>query len=129
MSNGVDDIRRVFDAFAGGDARALFDVIDEEAVWRVPGSTQVAREYRGRAEIFELFKLTRKLTNGTYSSELLDARCVDDHATAVYRARGERLGRKLDLEQSLEITLRNGRWYEIEAVPSNPEVFEAFWGD
>ena len=49
----------MFDAFRGGDPRALFEVIAEDAVWRVPGTVQVAREYRGRAEIFGLFRETR----------------------------------------------------------------------
>jgi ketosteroid isomerase-like protein len=60
----------VFEAFRGGDPRALFEVIAEDAVWRVPGTVPVAREYRGRAEIFGLFRETRRLTDGTYLSEL-----------------------------------------------------------
>jgi hypothetical protein len=27
----------------------------------------------------------------------------------------------------LLITLRDGRWQEIDAVPTDPEAFEAFW--
>src|SRR5581483_5158244 len=66
----LDGIRRVFAAFAGGDPRALVEVIAEDAVWRVPGSAPVSREYRGREQIFELFRATRRLTDGTYASEL-----------------------------------------------------------
>ena len=40
--SAVDDIQRVFDAFRGGDPRALFEVIAEDAVWRVPGTAPVA---------------------------------------------------------------------------------------
>ena len=46
--SALDDIHRVFDAFRGGDPRALFEVIAEDAVWRVPGTAPVAGEYRGR---------------------------------------------------------------------------------
>jgi len=117
----------VFDAFGGGDPRALFDVIAEDAVWRVPGTVQVAREYRGREEIFGLFRATRKLTDGTYRSELRWALADGDHAVAVYRARGERLGRSLDIDQVLLITLRAGRWQEVVAVPTDPDAFASFW--
>src|SRR4029453_4252688 len=65
-----DDIHRVFAAFRGGDVRALVEVIAEDAVWRVAGTVPVAREYRGREEIFDLFRSTRRLTDGTYRSEL-----------------------------------------------------------
>ena len=102
-------------------------MIAEDAVWRVAGSVTVAREYRGRDDIFELFRMTRRLTEGTYRSELRWALADDEHAVAVYRARGKRLGREIDIDQVLLITLRDGRWQEIDAVPTDPEAFEEFW--
>ena len=127
MLSAVGDIERVFAAFGGGDVRALYEVIAEDAVWRVPGSAPVSREYRGRDEIFGLFRETRRLTDGTYRSELRWALADGDHAVAVYRARGRRLGRELDIDQVLLIGLRNGRWQEVLALPTEPLVFEAFW--
>ena len=117
----------MFDAFGGGEPRALFEVIAEDAVWRVAGSVPVAREYRGRDEIFELFRATRRLTEGTYRSELRWALADGEHAVAVYRARGTRLERTIDIDQVLLITLRDGRWQEIDAVPTDPAAFEEFW--
>jgi ketosteroid isomerase-like protein len=117
----------VFDAFGGGDPRALFDVIAEDAVWEVPGSVPVARVYRGRDDIFELFRATRRLTDGTYRSELRWALADNDHAAALYRATGRRLGRDLDIDQLLVITLRGGRWQEVLALPADPAAFAAFW--
>jgi ketosteroid isomerase-like protein len=105
----------------------LFEVIGEDATWHVPGSTQVARVYRGREQIFDLFRSTRRLTGGTYTSELLWCLADERHAVAVYRARGRRHGRELDAEQALLITLRDGRWQKVVATPTDPEAFEAFW--
>jgi ketosteroid isomerase-like protein len=123
----LDDIRRVFDAFAGGDPRSLVEVIAEDAVWRVPGTVPVSRAYRGREQIFGLFRETRRLTAGTYRSELRWALADGERAVAVYRARGRRLGRELDIDQVLLITLREGRWSEVLALPTDPQAFEAFW--
>jgi ketosteroid isomerase-like protein len=120
-------VRRIFAAFAGGDARALVEGIAEDALWRVTGTARVSREYRGRSQIFELFRLTRRLTDGTYRSRLLWALADDEHAVAVYRATGTRLGRTLDLDQVLTITLRDGRWAEIVALPTDVTAFESFW--
>ena len=125
--SAVDDIHRVFAAFRGGDARALVEVIAEDAVWRVPGTAPVAGEVRGRDAIIELFRETRRQTEGTYLSELRWALADGDHAVALYRARGRRLGRELDIDQVLLITLRDGRWQEILAVPTDPAAFAAFW--
>jgi uncharacterized protein len=124
LDTPLEDIRRVFEAFRGGDVRALFEVIAEDAVWRVAGNVPVAQEYRGRDQIFELFRETRL----TYLSELRWALADGDHAVAVYRARGLRPGRELDIDQVLLITLRDGRWQEILALPTDPAAFEAFWG-
>lgn len=123
----VEGVQRVFAAFAGGDPRALFEVIAEDAVWRVAGSVPVARTYRGRAEIFELFRETRRQTDGTYRSELRWALANDEHAVAVYRATGARLGRTIDIDQVLLITLSGTQWVEILALPTDPAAFEAFW--
>ena len=96
-------------------------------MWRVAGTVPVAGEYRGRERIFELFRATRRLTDGTYRSELRWAVADGDHAVAVYRAGGRRLGREIDIDQVLLITLRDGRWQEILALPTDPEAFAAFW--
>jgi ketosteroid isomerase-like protein len=103
-------------------------VIAEDAVWRVPGSAPVSQEYRGREAIFDLFRATRRLTDGTYLSELRWAAAEGAHAVAVYRARGSRVGRELDIDQVLLITFAaDGRWQEVVAVPTDPPAFEAFW--
>jgi len=124
-----DGIRRVFDAFRGGDARALFEVIATDAVWIVNGTVPVAQVYEGRERIFELFRETRRLTGGTYLSTLRWALADDEHAVAVYRAQGRRRGRELDIDQVLLIDHVDGVWQRIVAIPSDPPAFEAFWAE
>jgi ketosteroid isomerase-like protein len=126
-ADALRNVGRVFDAFRGGDTRALFEVIAEDAVWIVNGTVPVAQRYEGRDRIFELFRETRRLTDGTYLSKLRWALADDEHAVAVYRACGTRLGRTLDIDQVLLITHRDGIWREIVAIPSDPPAFEAFW--
>jgi ketosteroid isomerase-like protein len=126
-SSAEAGIRRVFDAFRGGDARALFDVIAEDAVWTVNGTVPVAQVYEGRERIFELFRETRRLTGGTYLSTLRYLLADDEHAVAVYRAQGAREGRELDIDQVLLIDHEDGVWKNIVAVPADPPAFEAFW--
>ena len=126
-ADALAGIRRVFDAFRGGDPRAVLEVIAEDAVWIVNGTVPVAQEYSGRARIFDLFRDTRRLTDGTYLSTLRWALADDEHAVAVYRAQGRRLGRALDIDQVLLIEHARGVWKRITAIPSDPPAFEAFW--
>jgi phage-related baseplate assembly protein len=87
----------------------------------------VSQEYRGREAIFDLFRATRRLTDGTYLSELRWAIADDEHAVAVYRARGARLGRTLDIDQVLLIAHVNGVWTDVTALPTDPAAFAEFW--
>jgi ketosteroid isomerase-like protein len=125
--NAEEGIRRVFAAFTGGDPRALFEVIAADATWVVNGTVSVAQVYEGRPRIFELFRDTRRLTDNTYLSTLRWSLADDEHAVAVYRAQGSRLGRELDIDQVLLIDHVDGVWRHVVAVPSDPPAFEAFW--
>ena len=64
---------------------------------------------------------------GTYSSELVDVLASDRRAAALYRARGSRRGRTLELDQLLLFTIETGLVREVLALPSDPEAFESFW--
>jgi ketosteroid isomerase-like protein len=121
-------VRRVFDAFARQEGlfslRALFA---PDATWTVPGSGVMSGVYRGREEIFRFLARLPKETGGTYRSELLDVLASDERAAALYRASGERRGRRLELDQVLLFRLREGVVTEVLALPSNPAVFDEFW--
>ena len=86
-----------------------------------------ARSTSAATRIFELFRETRRLTDGTYLSTLRWALADDEHAVAVYRAQG-RSGSagELDIDQVLLIDHELGIWRQITAIPSDPPAFEAF---
>ena len=119
----------MFGAFGGGDARALVEVIAEDAVWRVPGTAPVSREYRGREAIFGLFRETRRLTDGTYRTELRWALADDERAVAVYRARGRARRPRARHRPGAAVDAPRRALAEIVAVPTDPAAFDAFWGD
>jgi len=120
-------VRRIFDAFARKEGFALRGLFAEDAVWNVPGSGVMAGVYRGRDEIFRFLARLPKETDGTYSSELVDVLASDRRAAALYRARGTRHGRTLELDQVLLFTIEDGLVREVLALPSDPDSFEAFW--
>ncbi len=117
---------RVFGAFRR-DPRTLATLIAEDAVWKVVGRAPVAGVYDGRRAIFDLFKATQTLTDGTYKAELRYVLADDERTIAVYRASGRRGERELDIDQALFIRVEDGRWQEILAVPLDPIAFDAFW--
>jgi uncharacterized protein len=120
-------VRRIFDAFARKEGLALRGLFAEEAVWSVPGRGVMAGTYRGRGAIFRFLAKLPKETGGTYGSELIDVLASGDRAAALYRARGQRHGRSLELDQLLVFRIEDGLVREVLALPSDPDAFEAFW--
>jgi len=120
-------VRRIFDAFAQKRGFALRDVFADNAVWTVPGSGSMAGTFTGREEIFAFLGRLPKETGGTYSSTLIDVLASDTRAAALYRASGERGGRRLELDQVLLFRIEDGLVQEVLALPSDPAAFERFW--
>jgi len=120
-------VRRIFDAFTRKEGFALRGMFAEDAVWTVPGNGVMAGVYRGRDEIFRFLAKLPRETEGTYSSELEDVLASDGRAAALYRARGTRHGRTLELDQVLLFTIEEGLVQRVLALPSDPEAFETFW--
>lgn len=117
--------RRVFDAF-GKNAMQISAALTRDIVWRVPGSTAMSGEYRGRRDVVEFLRRTGLETNGTYGSKLHTVLANDDWGLAVYRAWGRRNGVDLDVEQAFVIRFHDGQWKEVTAVPLDA-AFDAFW--
>lgn len=115
------------EAFARKEGFALRDCFAEDAVWHVPGAGVMSGTYRGRSEIFRFLARLPKLTGGTYRSTFLDALASEERGAGLYRARGERNGRTIDIDQLLLFTIRDGVVTEVLALPSDPGEFERFW--
>jgi ketosteroid isomerase-like protein len=120
-------VRRIFDAFAQKRGLALRDVFARDAMWVVPGEGSMAGTFAGREEIFAFLGRLPKETDGTYSSALIDVLASDARAAALYRASGERNGRRLDLEQVLLFRIEDGLVRHVLALPSDPAAFDRFW--
>jgi ketosteroid isomerase-like protein len=119
-------LERTFGAF-GRDAIVVARSLAEDAVWRVPGTNAMSGEYRGRSDVLRFLRQTALLTDRTYNTQLRYVVADDERAVAVYRARGRRDGRDLDIEQALFCVIRDGRIADVTAVPFDFAAFDAFW--
>jgi ketosteroid isomerase-like protein len=119
-------VRRAFEAF-GRDPIVVARTLADDIVWRVPGSNQMSGEYQGRAAVLQFLRQTLVLTDRTYRTVLQYVVSEDERAVAVYRARGERNGRVLDIEQALFCVIRDEQIADVTAVPLDFPAFEAFW--
>ena len=119
-------LQRAFGAF-GRDALVVARTLADDIVWRVPGTNAMSGEYEGRDAVLQFLRQTLVLSGGTYRTELQYVVADDARAVAVYRARGERNGRTLDIDQALFCGIRNGQIADVTAVPLDFPAFDAFW--
>jgi uncharacterized protein len=122
-------LRRLFAAFARRDGAAVATMFERDVVWQVGGRNRMTGVYRGWREVLEFLRRTTQETGGTYRSELRWALGDDGRGVAVYRARGRRNGRELDIEQALVCEFRDGRIARVTALPFDAPAFDAFWSD
>lgn len=119
-------LERAFGAF-GRDALTVARTLAQDVVWRVPGDTVMSGEYSGRDDVLQFLRQTRVQSDNTYRTELRYVVADDERAVAVYRARGERKGRTLDIDQALFCEIRDGLIADVTAVPFDFPAFLAFW--
>jgi uncharacterized protein len=89
-------VRKGFDAFSKGDLDTVRALFDPDAVWHAPGRSRLSGDHRGVDDILDFFARTMELTAGTFRVDLHDVIANDEHAVAMYVARGEREGRTLE---------------------------------
>jgi uncharacterized protein len=120
---------RLFQAFGRRDGAAVAAMFDRELVWRVGGRNPLTGEYRGWRDVLRFLRRTTQETDGTYRTELVWALADDDRGVAVYRARGRRQGRELDIEQVLLCGFKDGRIVDVTAAPVDSVAFDRFWAN
>jgi len=122
-------VRRAYEAFATGDFQTLGEVFAPDIVWSVPGRSQVAGDHKGVEAVLGLFAKVGELSGGTLCVELqsVSGRGANQVVTT-HRVTAERGNQKLDIIETEEMTLENGRIARVRETPSDQEASDAFWG-
>jgi uncharacterized protein len=120
-------MKRALDAFKSGDGGALSQLFSPDVVWRVPGRSVLAGEYRGQEEVFGFFGRLMQLTGGTFTVSSIDMFANASGGVFVDRITAERDGRTLDVPLILHVTIRNGQIVEGVDHFHQEHLWDAFW--
>jgi ketosteroid isomerase-like protein len=120
-------MRQVLAAFQSGDGAALARLFAPEVVWRVPGKSALAKDYRGQAEVFGFFGKLMELTDGTFKVTSLEMLANENGGVFVDRITAERSGRALDVRLMLHVTIRNGQIVEGYDHFHHEHIWDEFW--
>jgi hypothetical protein len=123
----IERTERGFRAFVERDLATITDLLREDIVWTIPGRSPLAGTYRGRDAALGALRKAVELTAGSYVTELQHVVADDERIVALYRARGRREGRELDIGQALVCRVEDGRWVEVQALPFDQYAFDEFW--
>jgi ketosteroid isomerase-like protein len=120
-------LRKGYEAFAKGDIATLREMLSENVVWHIAGSSAVSGEHRGREAVFAMFAKLAELSGGTMRIELHDVLANDEHAVALFRETASRQGKQLDQLEVAVYHISNGKATEAWSFPYDQRASDEFW--
>jgi hypothetical protein len=130
MTKAKDNItlvRRGFEAFNKGDVATLKEVLSADCVQHMSGSNRFSGDHKGLDNMLEMYGEIGTLTNGTFQAVLGDVYASDHGVIAQFTSKATRNGRSLEQKNSLVFTIVDGKATDMDEVPQNGEVDDAFW--
>ncbi len=85
-------IRRAYDAFARAELPAVFEILDQDITWHVPGSSPLSGDYKGHGEAGGFFPRTMELSGGTFAIDIQDVLASGDRVVVLCAVSAERNG-------------------------------------
>lgn len=120
--------RRTADALRARDRDALAELIHDEVVWHLPGTTPLAGEVRGREALFRWFDQLLQVTEGTFTLKEHDVLATDEHVVALSDMSAVREGVAVSVNVVSVMHFRDGQQQERWFHPSDLAVWDALLG-
>jgi uncharacterized protein len=120
--------RRQAEMYAGGSIDAVAELLAEDIVWHVPGSSPLAGDHRGLVEVIRYFDNRRRLANETMRMQPGDI-VADGEAVAQFVQGSAVLGGEEVSWQTVGVyRIAGGRIHEVWLVPLDLAKFDRIWG-
>ncbi len=123
----ADVVRRAYEAVDRGGGSELAALIAEGAVWRVPGRSRLAGEYRGRGAVLEFLSRLRDRSEGTLRVTLTDLAASERHCVALQRVTAARGGRGLDADMCVVYSIGDGLLANATYYVFDQHAYDEFW--
>jgi uncharacterized protein len=129
MAESKEDIvRRGYKAFGEGDMETLASLYTPDVVQRQGGNNQTSGEYKGVDNVIGLYGKLFELSGGTFAVELKSVTTQGDKVVSVHRAKGEREGNTLDVDESIEFTFSGDKVAVLDLTSTDQAAEDTFWG-
>ena len=123
-----DLVRETFAASGRGDIGALRDQYFADGIrLHYPGRSPLAGDYDGIVQVLGFFGRAVELSGGTFRTELHDVIANDEHTVALFTARADRDGRRLE-DRIVEVFhICDGKAAEAWIYPADLYASDEFW--
>lgn len=120
-------VRKAYGAFAEDDMDLLRQLLADDIIFRIPGTSPVAGEYRGRDAVFGYLGKVMDRSGGTFRLELHDVIANDEHVVGLTIQSGTRNLIHTTLRSVHVWHVQDGQLTELLEYPEQP-AFDEFWG-
>jgi uncharacterized protein len=121
-------VRKGYDAFTSGDMETLASLMTPDVVHSVPGDNPTSGEHKGQDEVFAMYGQLFELSGGELEVELLEVTPQgDDKVVSRHRATARRGDKSLDVVETLEFTIQDGKITRLDESTSDQAAEDAFW--
>jgi acyl-CoA thioesterase FadM/ketosteroid isomerase-like protein len=120
-------LTRQREMYAGGDFAPVEELLADDVVWHVPGTSPIAGDYRGHEAVIGYFRLRRKLAGGTIA---VTKRREAHHSEALVQLADGRAplgGRDVVWRTAGVYRVADGKIAEAWLVPLDQEHFDRVW--
>jgi ketosteroid isomerase-like protein len=121
-------IRKGYDAFSSGDMETLGQLMKPDVVHSVPGNNPTSGDHKGQEATFAMYGQLFELSDGNFEADLQEVVAKGDNKViAKHRARAKRGDKELDVIETLEFTIEDGKIARIDESTNDEAAEDAFW--
>ena len=123
----ADLLNKGYDAFDKGDLDTIRGLFADDIVFHVPGSSQVAGEYRGIDGVFGFFGKLVELSGGTFKLERHAVLADDGHGTVLSTMTAQRDGKSIQGKTADIFHFQDGKVSECWTLSADQEALDEFF--
>lgn len=120
-------LARQREMYAGGQLAAVEELLAEDVVWHVPGSSPIAGDHRGREAVIGYFRLRRELAGGAIRITKEGEAHHEEALVQLADGRARLGGREVAWRTAGVYRVAEGRIAEAWLVPLDQEHFDRVW--
>ena len=120
--------RNALQTFNDNDLDAGKKFFSKDLLYRFPGRSPIAGEYRGIEEFFKVLNLMKDMTAGTLTIKPQIVMANDEAVMVYAHTTAQREGRTLDIDQvNLYRFNEDGIIFEGRIIPVDLYAYDSFW--